>query len=53
MNKSTRFLIVLVPITIFSFFAKVLLEDDDKFLRFNAKNFPSFQLNDLDGNTVK
>ena len=53
MNKSIRFFIVLVPIMIFAFFAKVLIEDDDKFLRFNTKNFPSFQLNDLDGNPVK
>ena len=53
MNKSLRFLIVLVPIMIFAFFAKVLIQDDDKFLRFDAKNFPSFQLNDLDGNPVK
>ena len=53
MNKSLRFLIVLVPIMIFAFFAKVLIQDDDKVLRFDAKIFPSFQLNDLDGNPVK
>ena len=53
MNKSVRFLIVLVPIIIFAFFAKVLIQDDDKVSRFDAKIFPSFQLNDLDGNPVK
>ena len=53
MNKSPRFLIVLVPMMIFAFFAKALLEEDKKFLRFNTKNFPSFELNDLDGNPVK
>ena len=54
MNKPLRFLIVLLPIIIFSFFAKVLLvEEDEKFLKFNAKNLPSFELNDLDGVAVK
>ena len=53
MNKSIRLLIVLVPIVIFAFFAKVLIEDDDKFIKFDAKNFPLFELNDLDGNPVK
>jgi len=54
MNKSLRFLIVLLPIIIFSFFAKVLLvEEDEKFLKFNAKNLPFFELNDLDGFAVK
>jgi len=54
MNKPLRFLIVLLPIIIFSFFAKVLLvEEDEKFLKFNAKNLPFFELNDLDGFAVK
>jgi len=54
MNKSLRFLIVLVPIIIFTFFANVLLiEEDKKFSKFNTKNFPSFELNDLNGIPVK
>ena len=54
MNKSLRFLIVLVPIIIFTFFANVLLiEEDKKFSKFNTKNFPSFELNDLSGIPVK
>ena len=54
MNKSIRFLIVLVPIIIFTFFANVLLiEEDKKFSKFNTKNFPSFELNDLNGIPVK
>ncbi len=54
MNKPLRFSIVLLPIIIFSFFAKVLLvEEDEKFLKFNAKNLPFFELNDLDGVAVK
>ena len=54
MNKPLRFLIVLLPIIIFSFFAKVLLvEEDEKFLKFDAKNLPFFELNDLDGVAVK
>ena len=53
MNKSIRLLIVLVPIVIFAFFAKVLIDDDDNFFNFVAKNFPLFELNDLDGNPVK
>ena len=54
MNKSLRFLIVLVPIIIFTFFANVLLiEEDEKFSKFNTKNFPLFELNDLNGIPVK
>ena len=54
MNKSIRFLIVLVPIIIFTFFANVLLiEEDEKFSKFNTKNFPLFELNDLNGIPVK
>ena len=54
MNKSLRFLIVLVPIIIFTFFANVLLiEEDEKFSKFNTKDFPSFELNDLNGTPVK
>lgn len=54
MNKSIRFLIVLVPIIIFTFFANVLfIEEDKKFSKFNTKKFPSFELNDLNGIPVK
>ena len=54
MNKSIRFLIVLVPIIIFTFFANVLLiEEEEKFSKFNTKSFPSFELNDLNGIPVK
>ncbi len=54
MNKSLRFLIVLVPIIIFTFFANVLLiEEDEKFSKFTTKNFPPFELNDLNGIPVK
>tara|TARA_Y100000996_G_scaffold415471_1_gene410396 strand:- start:1175 stop:1696 length:522 start_codon:yes stop_codon:yes gene_type:complete len=54
MNKLLRFLIVILPILILVFFAKVLLIDEEiKFSNFEKKNFPVFQLNDLQGNQVK
>ena len=54
MNQLLRFLIVLLPIVVLIFFAKILLIDEDiKFPNFDAKNFPEFQLNDLNGNPVQ
>tara|TARA_Y100001935_G_scaffold248894_1_gene246701 strand:+ start:1614 stop:2135 length:522 start_codon:yes stop_codon:yes gene_type:complete len=54
MNNSLRFLIIFLPIIIFAFFGKVLLiEEDTKFSSFNNKNFPFFELNDLNGTPVK
>ena len=54
MNQLLRFLIVILPILILVFFAKVLLVDAEiKFANFEAKNFPVFQMNDLSGNPVK
>ena len=54
MNQLLRFLIVILPILILVFFAKVLLVDEDiKFSNFEAKNFPVFRLNDLSGNPIK
>ena len=48
MNQSLRFAIVILPILVLAFFAKVLLVDDDiEFSNFESKNFPSFELNDL------
>ena len=48
MNQLLRFLIVILPILILIFFAKVLLlEEEINFANFEAKNFPEFQLNDL------
>ena len=53
MNQSLRFLIVILPILVLAFFAKVLLVDEDmKFSNFEAKKFPSFELNDLNGDPV-
>ena len=53
MNQSLRFLIVILPILVLVFFAKVLLVDEDiKFSNFGSKNFPSFELNDLNGDPV-
>ncbi len=53
MNQSLRFLIVILPILVLVFFAKVLLVDEDiKFSNFESKIFPSFQLNDLNGDPV-
>ena len=54
MNQLLRFLIVILPILILIFFAKVLLvEEEINFANFEAKNFPEFQLNDLSGNPVE
>ena len=53
MNQSLRFAIVILPILVLAFFAKVLLVDDDiEFFNFESKNFPSFELNDLNGDSV-
>ena len=53
MNQSLRFLIVILPILVLAFFAKVLLVDEDmKFSNFESKKFPSFELNDLNGEPV-
>ena len=54
MNQLLRFLIVILPILILIFFAKVLLVDEEiNFANFEAKTFPEFQLNDLSGNPVE
>jgi len=54
MNQSLRFLIVLLPILVLVFFAKVLLVDEDiKLSNFESKSFPVFRLNDLNGNPVQ
>ncbi len=54
MNQLLRFLIVILPILIVVFFAKVLLVDEEiEFSNFEEKNFPAFQLNDLRGYQVK
>ena len=54
MNQLLRFLIVILPILILIFFAKVLLvEEEINFANFEGKNFPEFQLNDLSGNPVE
>ena len=54
MNQSLRFLIVILPILVLVFFAKVLLVDEDiKFSNFESKSFPEFQLNDLNGNPIQ
>jgi len=54
MNQLLRFLLVLLPITILVFFAKVLLVDENiKFSNFESKSFPEFQLNDLNGDPIQ
>ena len=54
MNHLLRFLIVLLPIVVLIFFAKILLIDEEiKFSNFDSKNFPEFQLNDLNGGPVQ
>ena len=54
MNQLFRFLIVILPILVLIFFAKVLLVDEEiNFANFEAKTFPEFQLNDLSGNPVE
>ena len=54
MNQSLRFLILLLPLIVLTFFAKVLLVNEDiKLPNFESKDFPLFQLNDLNGNPVQ
>ena len=54
MNQSFRFLILLLPLIVLTFFAKVLLVNEDiKLPNFESKDFPLFQLNDLNGNPVQ
>ena len=54
MNQLLRFLIVILPVVVLIFFAKILLIDEDiKFSTFDSKNFPEFQLNDLNGDPVQ
>jgi cytochrome c biogenesis protein CcmG/thiol:disulfide interchange protein DsbE len=54
MNMFLRSLIVLLPVLILVFFAKILLVDDEiKFKDFESKNFPEFSLNDLNGDPVR
>jgi cytochrome c biogenesis protein CcmG/thiol:disulfide interchange protein DsbE len=53
-NQSLRFLILLLPLIVLTFFAKVLLVNEDiKLPNFESKDFPLFQLNDLNGNPVQ
>ena len=53
MNQLFRFLVIFVPILILVFFAKVLLIDEDKkLINFESKNFPAFEMKDLNGNQV-
>jgi len=54
MNQSLRFLIIILPILILIFFTRVLLIDEDTQLAtFEAKNFPTFELDDLNGRPVQ
>src|SRR6056300_228007 len=54
MNQSLRILIILLPIFILVFFTKILLVDEDlKLSSFEAKNFPAFELDDLNGRRVQ
>ena len=54
MNHLLRFLIVLLPIVVLIFFAKILLIDEEiQLSNYDLKNFPEFQLNDLNGNPVQ
>ena len=47
MNMFLRSLIVLLPVLILVFFAKILLVDDEiKFTDFESKNFPEFSAGD-------
>ena len=53
MNQFLRFLIIILPILILIFFTRILLIDEDTQLAtFEAKNFPSFELDDLNGRPV-
>jgi len=54
MNQSLRFLIIILPILILIFFTRVLLIDEDtQIATFEAKNFPTFELDDLNGRPVQ
>ena len=54
MNQLFRFLVIFVPILILVFFAKVLLiDEDERFINFESKNFPVFEMKDLNGNQVQ
>ena len=54
MNQLFRFLVIFVPILILVFFAKVLLiDEDERFVNFESKNFPVFEMKDLNGNQVQ
>ena len=54
MSYLLRFLIVLLPIVVLIFFAKILLIDEEiQLSNYDLKNFPEFQLNDLNGNPVQ
>ena len=54
MSYLLRFLIVLLPMVVLIFFAKILLIDEEISLsNYDLKNFPEFQLDDLNGNPVK
>ena len=53
MNQILRLSLILLPVMIIVFFGKVLLFDGEKQVaNFDAKSFPVFQLNDLNGNFV-
>ena len=53
MNQILRLSLILLPVMIIVFFGKVLLFDGEKQAsNFDAKSFPVFQLNDLNGNLV-
>ena len=54
MNQILRLSLILLPVMIIVFFGKVLLFDGEKQVSsFDAKSFPVFQLNDLNGNLVQ
>jgi|TARA_Y100000385_G_scaffold72316_1_gene72824 cytochrome c biogenesis protein CcmG/thiol:disulfide interchange protein DsbE len=54
MNQILRLSLILLPVMIIVFFGKVLLFDGEKQAsNFDAKSFPVFQLNDLNGNLVQ
>ena len=54
MNQILRLSLILLPVMIIVFFGKVLLFDGEKQVsNFDAKSFPVFQLNDLNGNLVQ
>jgi hypothetical protein len=54
MNQSLRILIILLPIFILVFFTKILIVDENlKLSSFEAKDFPAFELDDLNGRSVQ